>query len=107
LQASEEVFPGPNKSQAQIEAESDAEISQRHKAKWAGGFNDPLDPHTIQAKTLEKVPRTSVLASIIDLFDTTPGEVAYWERKPARQESPQNMSKNYAIYDGFPILNGV
>ena len=68
-------FPGLKKSQAQIEAESDARIDGRPKAKWIGGFNGPVDPETIQARS------ASILASVIDLFDTTPGEVAYWERK--------------------------
>jgi hypothetical protein len=68
-------FPGLKKSQAQIEAESDARIYGRPKAKWHGGFNGPVDPETIQARS------ASILASVIDLFDTTPGEVAYWERK--------------------------
>ena len=68
-------FTGPKKSQAQIEAESDARIYGRPKAKWHGGFNGPVDPETIQPRS------ASILASVIDLFDTTPGEAAYWERK--------------------------
>jgi|WetSurSiteA1Bulk_404760.scaffolds.fasta_scaffold28841_2 hypothetical protein len=64
-------FPGLKKSQAQIEAESNARMDGRPKAKWVGEFNGPVDSETIQARS------ASILASVIDLFDTTPGEVAY------------------------------
>ncbi len=74
-------FPGPQKSQEQFDAESDAEIAQLHRAKWAGGFNGPVDPDTIPTKVQKEARKASVLDSIIDIFDTTPGEVAYWERK--------------------------
>ena len=41
-------FPESKKTQTDIEAESDAEIARLHKAKWAGGFNGPVDPDTIK-----------------------------------------------------------
>jgi hypothetical protein len=37
-------FPGPKKSQAEIEKESDEERARMHQAKWAGGFNGPREP---------------------------------------------------------------
>jgi hypothetical protein len=36
-------FSDSKRSQAQIEAESDAEIERLHKAKWSGGFNGPVE----------------------------------------------------------------
>jgi hypothetical protein len=36
-------FPGPKKTPAEIEKESDEELARLHKAKWAGGFNGPVD----------------------------------------------------------------
>jgi hypothetical protein len=74
-------FPGLKKSQLEIEAENDTETASPGRAKWAGGFNGPVDPDTFHAREFEKAQSSSILASIIDLFDTTPGEVAYWERK--------------------------
>ena len=46
-------FPGPKRTHEQIEAESDAEIERLKKAKWAGGFNGPVDPDTIKAEKQE------------------------------------------------------
>jgi hypothetical protein len=48
-------FPEPKRTNEQIEAESNAEIAQLHKAKWAGGFNGPVDPDTIKAKAEKQV----------------------------------------------------
>ena len=74
-------FPGRKKSQPEIEAETDTETANPGRAKWHGGFNGPVDPDTIPTKALEEIRRGSILSSIIDLFDTTPGEAAYWQRK--------------------------
>jgi hypothetical protein len=68
-------FPPTKKSQSKIEVENNTRIDSQHKTKWMGGFNGPVDPETIQARS------APILASIIDLFDTTPGEAAYWKRK--------------------------
>jgi hypothetical protein len=65
----------------QIEAESDAETERIHKSKWVGSFNGPVDLDTFHAREFEKLQRSSIFAGIIDLFDTTPGEAAYWQRK--------------------------
>jgi hypothetical protein len=74
-------FPEPKKTHEQIEAESDTEIARLHKAKWAGGFNGPVDPDTIKAKT--EAPRTTILANLIDAVapTTTESEVRYWQKK--------------------------
>ena len=74
-------FPGPKKSQAEIEKESDEELARLHKAKWAGGFNGPVDPGTIKAKT--EGPGTSNLANIIDAYAplTTEEEIRHWQKK--------------------------
>ena len=73
-------FPGPMKSQVEIEKESDEELARMHKAKWADGFNGPVDPDTIRAKT--EAP-TSNLANIIDAYApfTTEEEIRYWQKK--------------------------
>jgi hypothetical protein len=74
-------FPEPKKTQTDIEAESDAEIARLHKAKWAGGFNGPVDPDTIKAEA--QAPRTTILANLIDAVapTTTESEVRYWQKK--------------------------
>jgi hypothetical protein len=40
-------FPGLTKTQAEIDAEFDAENEWLHKAKWMGGFNGPCEPSEI------------------------------------------------------------
>jgi hypothetical protein len=36
-------FPGPKKTKAEIVKESDEGLARLHKARWAGGFNGPVD----------------------------------------------------------------
>jgi hypothetical protein len=76
-------FPEPKETQTDIEAESDAEIALLHKAKWAGGFNGPVDPDTIKAEA----PRTTILANLIDAVapTTTESEVRYWQKKQGQE----------------------
>jgi hypothetical protein len=64
---------------AREEAVDDPEDSIRPTGKWPGGFNGPVDPDTIKAES----PKTSILREmLIDCdHDTTPRDVAYWQKK--------------------------
>lgn len=77
-------FPSSKKSQAEIEKESDEELTRLHSAKWAGGFNGPVDTDTIKAKT--EAPAISSLM-LIDAYAhvTTEEEIKYWQKK-AKQD---------------------
>jgi hypothetical protein len=78
-------FLQPKKAQAEIEAESDAEIDRLHKAKWAGGFNGPVDLDTIKAKT--EASKASIHVNFIDAYApiTTEEEIRYWQEKAEKQ----------------------
>jgi hypothetical protein len=77
-------FSGPEKSQVEIERESDEELASLHKAKWAGGFNGPTDSDTIKSKA--EAP-TSNLTNIIDAYAplTTEEEIRYWHKKQVQE----------------------
>jgi hypothetical protein len=57
----------------------DDQDSIRPKGKWPGGFNGPVDPDTLKAKS----PKSSILHEmLIDCgHDTTPRDVVYWQKK--------------------------
>ena len=67
---------------AREEALEDPE-SIKPAAKWAGGFNGPLDPDTIESESA----KTSIVREmLIDCgHDTTPRDVAYWEKKQGQE----------------------
>ena len=52
-------------------------------AKWAGGFNGPLDPDTVESESA----KTSIVREmLIDCgHDTTPRDVAYWQKKQSQE----------------------
>lgn len=78
-------FPGPKKSPVEIERETDEELARLHKAKWAGGFNGPIDPDTIKVKT--EAPKAPSLVNLIDAVapTTTESEVRYWQKKQGQE----------------------
>ena len=54
--------------------------SIRPAGKWPGGFNGPVDQDTIEAKT------SIVREMLIDCgHDTTPRDVAYWQKKQGQE----------------------
>ena len=67
---------------AREEALEDPE-SIKPAGKWAGGFNGPVDPGTIKA---ESTRASLVREMLIDCgHDTTPRDVAYWEKKQGQE----------------------
>jgi hypothetical protein len=63
---------------AREEALEDPE-SIKPAGKWAGGFNGPVDPDSIRA---ESTGASLVREMLIDCgHDTTPRDVAYWQKK--------------------------
>ena len=61
------------------EALEDSE-SFKPVGKWAGGFNGPVDPDTTDAKT------SIVREMLIDCgHDTTPRDIAYWQKKQGQE----------------------
>lgn len=57
--------------------------SIRPVAKWAGGFNGPVDQDTIEA---ESAKPSIIREMLIDCgHDTTPRDVAYWQKKQSQE----------------------
>ena len=91
-------FPAPRKDLEDLEAESDAMLatmkgpkklvqppvdSIRPKGKWPGGFNGPVDLETIKAESHKS---TILPEMLIDCgYDTTPKDIAYWQKKQGQE----------------------
>lgn len=57
--------------------------SIRPAEKWAGGFNGPVDQDTIEA---ESAKPSIIREMLIDCgHDTTPRDVAYWDKKQGQE----------------------